>query len=107
MKIGDVMVLKVEDTAWAFALTFGEYRGICDELETLKDAGDTDKLLDRQLQVLREKVVRVEGLTGADDQPVQWDPAMVDQFNPLQIMQILETLMSLGTAQSPTTSAAT
>jgi hypothetical protein len=31
---------------------------------------------------------------------------MIDEFNPLQIREFIQALMSLGTAESPTTGAA-
>ena len=63
------------------------------------------QVLSIQRQLLRDHVLRVEGLTEGD-QPVPWDPAMVDTFSPLQLKEIMGTVMSLGEAQSPTTDAA-
>lgn len=104
MEIGDLMRLVIGGAVWWFKLSFGEYRKIVEDLEKLQEEGDTIKVLDRQLQLLRERVVKVEGLTQGGE-PVEWEPAMVDQFNPLQIKQILGDLMSLGEAEAPTTSA--
>jgi hypothetical protein len=106
MEIGDLMILKIEDTTWAFKLTFGEYRKLVNELQALQENEDGDKLIDRQLQTLRERVVKVEGLT-KDGEPVQWAASMVDEMNPLQVKQILGTLMNLGEAATPTSSVAT
>ncbi len=105
MEIGDLMRLTIGGAVWWFQLSFGEYRKLLEKLEKMQAEGDPIKVLDEQLQLLRERVVKVEGLTKGGE-PVEWDPSMVDDFSPLQIKEILGDLMALGEAETPTTSAA-
>lgn len=94
MEIGDLMRIDIAGAVWWFKLSFGEYRKLTEEIQKLVEAEEQDKLVDKQLKIVRDKVVRVDGLTKGG-KPVEWDPKMLEEFNPIQVRRILRAIASL------------
>ena len=98
MRLQQLSPVKIDDAVFWVKMSWGRYRAIAKEQEGLPE--DSDAMLDFMERIIREVVVKVDGLVGEDGQDAEWGPDTIDDLTAGQIVALARGIFSIGSDNS-------